>query len=187
MTPDRPSQAVLADFTPQTAYPLRRPDSQTTQALCYDSEGWGPLSPIRFDFTPCFLDVLVVALAAYGVVFGGLALFYLSRKKRPAPIKRNWHLYLKLVCGRPSLVEVKANIKCSLSLASLPSLLPSKPHSRFNIVQDSGRKTFVFGRRSLNWRLLLSSGTCSILSIKDHEFQMALFSSSGCSSSQLTP
>lgn len=67
------------------------------QTLCYDREGWGPLSPTRFDFTPCFLDVLVVALAVFGVTAGSAAVVYLLRLKRPAPVAKNWHFYAKLV------------------------------------------------------------------------------------------
>jgi ATP-binding cassette subfamily C (CFTR/MRP) protein 1 len=66
------------------------------QPLCGNGEGWGPISPIRFDFTPCFLDVWVAVAAAWGLVGGAGALWYLS-KCPPQPVKRDWHFYAKLV------------------------------------------------------------------------------------------
>ena len=67
------------------------------QPLCGNSEGWGPLSPIRFDFTPCFLDVWVMVVAVWGIVGGAGASWYLHRKCTPQPVKQNWHFYAKLV------------------------------------------------------------------------------------------
>jgi len=66
------------------------------QPLCGNSEGWGPLSPIRFDFTPCFLDVWVMGVAVWGIVGGAGALWYLYKKCPPQPVKQNWHFYAKL-------------------------------------------------------------------------------------------
>lgn len=70
------------------------------QLLCSNSEGWGPLSPIRYDFTPCFLDVWIAVVATFGIVGGVGALWYLYRNCPPQTVKRNWHFYAKLV--RPS-------------------------------------------------------------------------------------
>ncbi|GAB7347940.1 hypothetical protein MBLNU459_g5452t1 [Dothideomycetes sp. NU459] len=67
------------------------------QPLCGNSEGWGPLSPFRYDFTPCFLDVWVASVAAFGVLFGAGAVWYLLRKCSPQPVKKNWHFWAKLV------------------------------------------------------------------------------------------
>jgi len=69
------------------------------QPLCGNSEGWGPLSPFRYDFTPCFLDVWIASVAVFGIVFGAGAVWYLLRKCSPQPIKKNWHFWAKLVCG----------------------------------------------------------------------------------------
>ena len=68
------------------------------QPLCGNPEGWGPISPIRYDFTPCFLDVWIAAVAVFGIVGGAGALWYLSRNCTPQPGKRNWHFFAKLVC-----------------------------------------------------------------------------------------
>ena len=67
------------------------------QSLCYNSEGWGPISPIRYDFTPCFLDVWVLAVSVFGIVFGSGALWYLFKKCTPEPVNKNWHFWAKLV------------------------------------------------------------------------------------------
>ncbi|KAK7751482.1 ATP-binding cassette glutathione S-conjugate transporter ycf1 [Diatrype stigma] len=40
---------------------------QFKQPLCGNEEGWGPLSPFRYDFTPCFIDVWVFAVAAFAI------------------------------------------------------------------------------------------------------------------------
>ena len=69
----------------------------TTQTLCGNIEGWGPLSPFRYDFTPCFLDVWISAVAVFGIVFGAGAVWYLLKKKTPQPVGKNWHFYTKLV------------------------------------------------------------------------------------------
>lgn len=87
----QPSTHVLAQY-------LAPPSAERTkhQSFCRNEEGWGPLSPFRYDFTPCFLDVWVAAVDAFGVVFGFLALWYLLRRRSPSPVKRNWHFYAKL-------------------------------------------------------------------------------------------
>lgn len=90
-------QTVL--FNPTIEY---EPDylgvaQDTKQPLCGNIEGWGPLSPFRYDFTPCFLDVWISAVAVFGIVFGSAAVWYLLKKKTPQPVAKNWHFYTKLV------------------------------------------------------------------------------------------
>lgn len=67
------------------------------QPLCGNAEGWGPLSPFRWDFTPCFLDVWVVLVAVFGIVGGAAAIWVLLWKSTPAAVKKDWHFYTKLV------------------------------------------------------------------------------------------
>ncbi|KAI9775055.1 MAG: hypothetical protein M1835_005954 [Candelina submexicana] len=67
------------------------------QPLCGNTEGWGPLSPYRYDFTPCFLDVWISAVAVFGIVFGAGAVWWLLKRKSPQPVQRDWHFYAKLV------------------------------------------------------------------------------------------
>ena len=66
------------------------------EPLCGDAEGWGPISSIRFDFTPCFLDVWLIFVAAWGLLFGAGAVWYLLRKRTAQDVPKNWHFYLKL-------------------------------------------------------------------------------------------
>lgn len=67
------------------------------ESLCYSPEGWGPISPIRYDFTPCFLDVWLLTVSVFGVVFGAGALWYLLRRCTPQQVDKNWHFFAKLV------------------------------------------------------------------------------------------
>ena len=68
------------------------------QPLCANEEGWGPFSPYRWDFTPCFVDVWIASVAVFGIVFGAGALVWLV-KKRPSKsdTARNWHFWIKQV------------------------------------------------------------------------------------------
>jgi len=67
------------------------------QPLCGNEEGWGPLSPIRYDFTPCFIDVWLASVAVFGLVFGALAVWWLLVKRRPTTIAKDWHFWTKQV------------------------------------------------------------------------------------------
>lgn len=77
------------------------------QTLCRNSEGWGPLSPFRYDFTPCFLDVWVASVSAFGLIFGVGAVWYLVRKCAPQPVKKDWHFWSKMVWLVPMLPPAK--------------------------------------------------------------------------------
>lgn len=79
------------------SHPALTYDSRKLQHFCGDIEGWGPLSSLRFDFTPCFLDVIVAVVAVWGSVAGAGALWLLLRKRIPQPVSKNWHFYAKLV------------------------------------------------------------------------------------------
>ena len=72
--------------------------SSKTEPLCGDAEGWGPVSVIRWDLTPCFLDIWIVLVAVWGIVFGTGAIWYLLKKRVPQDVSKNWHFYAKL-CG----------------------------------------------------------------------------------------
>lgn len=90
-----PAQAVLQQSnSPRISFGTSNP--QKSQPLCGDPEGWGPLSPTRWDLTPCFLDTTIVAVALFGFVLGSGAVWYLSRRK-PEHVPKNWHFYAKLV------------------------------------------------------------------------------------------
>ncbi|KAI9040636.1 ATP-binding cassette glutathione S-conjugate transporter YCF1 [Aspergillus affinis] len=99
--PDGNSQAILGDSLPGSLVsPSSRPDSAfhspKLQPFCGDPEGWGPLSNIRFDLTPCFLDLGVAIVAAWGLIMGAGALWFLFKKRIPEPVSKNWHFYTKL-------------------------------------------------------------------------------------------
>lgn len=55
------------------------------------------MSPFRFDLTPCFLDAGVAIVAAFGLLMGFGAIWFLLKKRVPQPISKNWHFYAKLV------------------------------------------------------------------------------------------
>ncbi|KAI9746617.1 MAG: hypothetical protein M1818_000330 [Claussenomyces sp. TS43310] len=65
------------------------------QPFCRNKEGWGPLSPYRYDFTPCFIDVWVSAVAVFGVLFGAGAIWYLIKRKEPQEVSKDWHFWTK--------------------------------------------------------------------------------------------
>lgn len=98
MNPSRQQQAQLQS-TP-SAYellPLNKHHHQASkQPLCSDPEGWGPVSDIRWDLTPCFLDVWLVFVTVWGLIGGAGAIIYLVKKRTPQDVKKNWHYHAKL-------------------------------------------------------------------------------------------
>lgn len=91
-------QIVLqAPITPDYFASYLAASAETPQPLCGNEEGWGPLSPYRWDFTPCFLDVWIAAVSIWGILGGLGALWYLYKKCAAQPVKKNWHFYTKLV------------------------------------------------------------------------------------------
>lgn len=71
--------------------------SKFAQPLCGNEEGWGPLSPHRYDFTPCFIDVWVATVAAFGILFGSIAIVWMLKNRQAAPVSKNWHFWTKQV------------------------------------------------------------------------------------------
>lgn len=67
------------------------------QPLCGSKEGWGPLSPHRYDFTPCFMDACITFVATYGILFGAVAVWWLVKRKRRTEIEKDWHFWTKQV------------------------------------------------------------------------------------------
>ena len=84
-------QAVLGTSQQPVVLGLAR------QPFCSDVEGWGPLSPFRYDLTPCFLDLTVSLVAAFGLFLGAWAIWFLFKRRAPQPVSKNWHFYAKLV------------------------------------------------------------------------------------------
>ncbi|KAL4792353.1 P-loop containing nucleoside triphosphate hydrolase protein [Aspergillus venezuelensis] len=98
-----PTWSVLGEITPgslqsQSQSPLpTTPFLAKSQPFCGDVEGWGPMSRIRYDLTPCFLDFGISLVAAFGIVLGSAALWFLFKKRIPQPVSKNWHFYAKLI------------------------------------------------------------------------------------------
>ncbi|KAG4028259.1 hypothetical protein MFRU_023g00940 [Monilinia fructicola] len=88
-------------------------DVSRSQPLCGNKEGWGPLSPYRYDFTPCFMDVWVSSVAAFGILGGAIAIWWLVRRKTHAEVEKNWHFWLKqaIIIGIATSVAVQLGIQ----------------------------------------------------------------------------
>ncbi|CZR41093.1 uncharacterized protein FPRO_10682 [Fusarium proliferatum ET1] len=81
------------------------------QPLCGNSEGWGPLSPHRYDFTPCFIDVWISAVSVFGLVFGSLAVWWLlAKKQKQEGQTKNAHFYIKQSLLAVIIVDVIAQL-----------------------------------------------------------------------------
>lgn len=94
-------------------------DSQR-QTLCGNIEGWGPISPFRYDFTPCFLDVWISSVAVFGIVLGPGAIWYLLRRRVPSPVTKDWHFYTKLLVIAALIVSTA--LQACLQIHALPGI-----------------------------------------------------------------
>lgn len=115
------SQQVLQSTGSFTGYrPLQEPlgsgyltaAQHFRQPLCGNPEGWGPMSPFRYDFTPCFIDVWVLSVAVYGLVCGPFALWYLLRKSKALEVAKGWHFWSKQV-RYPAQAPTHPRVLCS--------------------------------------------------------------------------
>ena len=98
------SQSILASSSLSNSRPLKELASgylaaskEGRQPLCGNSEGWGPLSSIRYDFTPCFMDVWVSSVAVFGILFGAGAVWWLLNRKKAQEVSKDWHFWTKQV------------------------------------------------------------------------------------------
>ncbi|KAI4095607.1 MAG: hypothetical protein LQ344_001538 [Seirophora lacunosa] len=90
------------------------------QPLCGNIEGWGPLSPFRYDFTPCFLDVWISSVAVFGSLLGLGAVWFLLRKRSPSPVSKDWHFYTKLSIVAALLIATA--LQACLQIRALPGI-----------------------------------------------------------------
>lgn len=152
--------------------------------LCGNAEGWGPLSPFRWDFTPCFLDVWIAIIAAFGIVGGIGAIIYLRRQPAP-PVKKDWHFYAKLVRISIALL-ISAILLTFLLRPSLPpssSTSSSKPFSRSNSTKMFGQVISGSGQQSSPCYLHALYSLCNTSSIGGLAIQISSLSSTGFFSS----
>ncbi|KAL8640320.1 MAG: hypothetical protein Q9228_002750 [Teloschistes exilis] len=125
MLPTVQHQTVISK--PQDSHGLFVPDylrvetrKSHRQTLCGNNEGWGPISPFRYDFTPCFLDVWITSVALFGLILGAGAIWYLLKRRTPSPVSKNWHFYTKLaIIG--TLILATALQAC-LQIEALPGI-----------------------------------------------------------------
>ena len=45
------------------------------------------------------MDVWVATIAAYGILFGAVAIWWLVKRKNKAAVERDWHFWSKQVCS----------------------------------------------------------------------------------------
>ena len=55
------------------------------------------MSPFRFDFTPCFIDVWVAIVAVFGLFAGSIAVWWLLKWRKPTNVAKDWHFWTKQV------------------------------------------------------------------------------------------
>lgn len=122
-----PGSGQHASFLTGSQFQSLLPDGLRTrvqvedrQPLCGDVEGWGPLSPFRYDFTPCFLDVWISTVAIFGIVLGAAAVWWLLAKKVPSSVGKNWHFYAKLAVI--VLLAITTVLQASFQILALPGL-----------------------------------------------------------------
>ena len=94
--------------------------SDHSQPFCGSWEGWGPISSVRYDFTPCFLDIWITVVALYGIGFGAAALWWLLNRTVASPVSRNWHLHAKIAVTAALLVTTV--IQACLQAVALPEI-----------------------------------------------------------------
>ncbi|KAI8662569.1 hypothetical protein LRP88_06782 [Fusarium phalaenopsidis] len=108
----RPLRELGANYL--SASPFKQP-------LCGNEEGWGPLSPHRYDFTPCFIDVWIAAVSVFGLVFGSLAIWWLLvRKQQQEAQAKNTHFFIKQTLLAVIIVDVIAQLV--IQILSMPAI-----------------------------------------------------------------
>ena len=125
MWSSRGAQAVL--FTANLEDGLSKPDylratvmNEKEYTFCGNNEGWGPISPFRYDFTPCFLDVWIASVAVWGIVLGAAAISFLIKRRSPSPVSRNWHFYAKL--SIIAALGIVTALQACLQIEALPGI-----------------------------------------------------------------
>ncbi|KAF7558692.1 hypothetical protein G7046_g5461 [Stylonectria norvegica] len=91
------------------------------QPLCGNEEGWGPLSPFRYDFTPCFIDVWIAAVSVFGLLVGSLAIWWLLVKKQQHPGQaKNTHFWIKQVLLTVIILDI--GVQLAIQITNYPNI-----------------------------------------------------------------
>ncbi|KAI6778837.1 Metal resistance protein-like protein [Emericellopsis cladophorae] len=98
----RPLQQLGSDYLSATA--------TGRQPLCGNKEGWGPMSPFRYDFTPCFIDVWIAIVAVGGLVLGLGSVWFLRKKKPIATGVKDMPFFLKQSLLAAFIADVVAQL-----------------------------------------------------------------------------
>jgi ATP-binding cassette, subfamily C (CFTR/MRP), member 1 len=64
--------------------------------FCYDPEGWGPVSSIRYAFTPCFQDGILAAIPPLFLFVAGSAQAFQFSQSARIPGSRTWIYFCKI-------------------------------------------------------------------------------------------
>ncbi|KAK3692102.1 P-loop containing nucleoside triphosphate hydrolase protein [Podospora appendiculata] len=90
------------------------------QPLCGNKEGWGPMSPSRYDFTPCFIDVWVASVAVFGLFAGSIAIWWLVKKRKPTQLAKDWHFWTKQVLL--ALIIADVAVQLAIQIINYPNI-----------------------------------------------------------------
>ncbi|KAK3990185.1 hypothetical protein QBC44DRAFT_395116 [Cladorrhinum sp. PSN332] len=115
------------------------------QPLCGNEEGWGPLSPIRYDFTPCFIDVWVASVAAFGIVLGSIAVWWLVKKKTPGPVSKDWHFWTKQILL--ALIIADVAVQLAFQIIAYPNIW----HGDFRVYTTISTIASLFVIFTIQW------------------------------------
>lgn len=110
----QPWMAVSAAISPSENFAPHFNGSRGTGWLeCGHSDGWGPLSPVYSDFTPCFLQgVLFGGLALVALLAGAYQIYHLRLRKVVVANRVLWPFYAKLL-----VVGIHLGLLVALSLS----------------------------------------------------------------------
>ena len=64
--------------------------------FCLDPEGWGPVSALRYAFTPCFQDGILAAIPPIFLFIAGSAQGFRFSQSAKIPHSKNWIYIIKL-------------------------------------------------------------------------------------------
>ncbi|KAH7159915.1 ABC transporter type 1, transmembrane domain-containing protein [Dactylonectria estremocensis] len=90
------------------------------QPLCGNEEGWGPMSPHRYDFTPCFIDVWIAVVAVFGLLIGSIAVWWLTKKQQNAAQPKTAQFYIKQFLFAVIIADI--GVQLVIQIINYPSI-----------------------------------------------------------------